>query len=63
MFKLFAGWAIARLKEPSTWNGLVLSTAGAAHFAVSTTTAGAIASAGASLAGMLGVVLSERGAI
>jgi hypothetical protein len=62
MFSIFVSWALARLVEPSTWSGLVVAVAGAAHLAVSTTTAGAIASAGASLAGAASVILKERGA-
>jgi len=53
-------WMLERLQEPSTWRGLVwLLTA--AGVAVSPDLAEKIAVAGMAVAGLLGVVLKERG--
>ena len=62
MLKLFASYALARLREPSTWNGAVIAAAGSYHLAVSITTAQAIAAAGAMLAGTISTIAKERGA-
>jgi hypothetical protein len=57
--KLALDWAVARAKEPSTWNGLALTIAASLHVAFNPNFQSALAALGVAIGGLLGVVLKE----
>ena len=53
-------WLSARLREPSTWAGVVTLVSGALHMGVSEPMAQAITTVGVAVGGLFAVVMQER---
>lgn len=53
-------WFSNRLREPSTWAGIVTLVSGALHMGVSDAMAQAIAAIGVAVGGLVAVVMEER---
>lgn len=54
-------WLAARLREPSTWAGIVTLVSMSGHLMISDAMAQAITTAGVAVGGLFSVILQERG--
>lgn len=54
-------WLAARLREPSTWAGMITLVSGALHLAISDAMAQAITTVGVAAGGLFAVVMRENG--
>lgn len=54
-------WLSARLREPSTWAGVITLVSGALHLAISDAMAQAITTVGVAAGGLFAVVMRENG--
>lgn len=54
-------WLAARLREPSTWAGIVTLVSMSGHLIISDAMAQAITAAGVAVGGLFSVIMQERG--